>query len=192
VAYIKSAAGAAENAWADKWSLHAGSYTSWAIGGTPALNNDRVVSVAAVDAAGETANSTLKAIIDADLQAKREVNFLIYVIDPQYTFIDVTFSAKALPGYLSADIEAATEAALAEYLSPAEWGAPQIGDPRDWLESKVVRVSELYQTINEVEGVDYVSVMTFGIQGQSLTSVDINIMGAVPLPRAGVIVGTIT
>ena len=84
-------------------------------------NNERMVTVAVVDADGEALNATIKQQVDDYLESLREVNFIVHVVDPNYTTIDVTFNVKAIPGYTASELEAATEAAIANYLSPANW-----------------------------------------------------------------------
>jgi hypothetical protein len=191
VVYIKAAAGAAENAWADKWSLHEGYSLTWAIGGTNANSNERVVSVAAIDTLGENIGPTVKTALDAALQAKRELTFLAFVIDPQYTYIDVNFLAQAVPGFDKPTVDAAAEAAVRDYLSPANWGKVIPGDDRDLVKRQTVRFGELYQVINAVDGIDFVLLLQLAIQGQSLDVIDISLGGSIPIPRPGTITGTV-
>lgn len=197
---VKGTAGAAELAFADKWSVHKGYNLQWQPGGTPTTGVDRSVTVFVIDENGLPLGTGAKAELLADLQALREVNFLVYVEDPQYTFIDVTFTGKAQAGYDPASVEAAAEAAVASYLDPKNWGRPQWTtgtEPDDWLQAPVVRYTELIQVINNVEGFDYLSGITplqLAIQGQSLGTSDVNLapQGFAPLPKAGTINGTVT
>lgn len=145
------------------------------------------VSVAGVDASGEVLSSGVKAEVLSLLQAEREPNFRIFVIDPTYTDVAASASASALPGYTSAAVKASVEAALADYLSPARWGLPETGDPVDpWRNRTTVRYLEVAAQVDRVPGVDYVTALT--IQG---AAADLVLPGPVPLPRPGVITATI-
>ena len=50
------------------------------------------------DVAGEPCSGDVKAAVKADLEAKREVNFLFFVLDPTYTTIHVKWAVVPLPG----------------------------------------------------------------------------------------------
>ena len=142
------------------------------------------------------------------LQAQREVNFVVNVIDATYTTFDVTFTAIAYPGWDLPAVEVAAESAVATYLSPSNWGrttnrlfeaAGMTGDPgdtdtddRSWVNETVMRYLELATVINNVEGINYVSALTFGISGQALGSVNVTLPRAAPLPRPGVINGSVS
>ena len=108
-------------------------------------NNERMVAVAAVDSAGEQISVPVKAQVDAYLQSLREVNFIVNVFDPTYSVVDVTFAAKALPGYDPAVVEVEAEEAVTNYLSPANWGLVEsgVGDTsassQSWVNQQYVR-----------------------------------------------------
>ena len=153
-------------------------------------NCPRCVTVALVDASGNPVSPEAAANVDAQLQAMREVNFLVFVVDPTYTLIDVTAHVVCYPGYQSADIQALVVAQLQGYLSPANWGLPPVGDNvrvGSWVNNTVVRYLEIAEQINRTDGVDYIVDLNFGIQGQALGKVDITLAGAAPLPRPGTI-----
>jgi hypothetical protein len=195
--YVKVIAtgGAAELANVDKLTLHRGTSTVWKIGGSPATGNERMVAVAVVDADGNPVGSTIKQEVDAYLQSVREVNFVVSVIDATYTTIDVTFTAVALAGHVPADVEAAAETALMDYLSPKNWGLPiEAGDiiEGQWVNQTVVRYLELTAVVNGVEGVDYISALTFRRGTDAFASTDITLAGPVSLPMPGAITGTVT
>ena len=161
-------------------------------------NNERMVAVVAVDTAGEAVSAPIKAEIDAYLQSLREVNFIVNVFDPEYSTVDVTFAAVALPGFDPSVVEVAAEEAVAAYLEPSGWGlvaSGAIGDSsesQNWVNQTVVRYLELTQVVNSVEGVDYVVSLTFRVAPAAYASTDVTLDGAVPLPRPGTIIGTVT
>src|SRR5664280_1853046 len=84
-------------------------------------NNQRMIAVALADAAGLAVSSPIKAQVVAYLESLREVNFLVAVIDPTYTTIDVTATIKVLAGADQASVVAAATQAVADYLDPSAW-----------------------------------------------------------------------
>lgn len=160
---------------------------------TTATGQEKTITVAVVDAAGATPSSGLRNEVDALLQAEREWNFLVFVIGPTYTPVQVTFTAKAYAGHVPADVEAAAEAAVAAYLSPANWARPQDSNERLWLPGHDrIRIGELYTVLNEVPGLDYVTALTFGAEGGALGAADFVLAGPAPMPQPGTITGTVS
>lgn len=90
-----------------------------------------------------------KTALEADMEIRCEANLDVHIIDPTITPIDVTVQAKALSGYVLADVQTAIENALNEYL-----------DPMNWPWSDTVRRFELVSLIDQVAGVDYVDTLT--------------------------------
>lgn len=150
------------------------------------FDNERMVAVAVVDEDGSTVGSTVKDAVDELLQRRREINFVVNVIDPDFTDITVVFTASALPGYDTGILEAAVVAALDDYLSPGKWGG---GDERPpaWRYRTHVRYLEIATVINNVPGVDEISALT--VNGGT---VDIELVGVAPLPNPLNNTGTIT
>lgn len=152
-----------------------------------ATNVPRCVTVVVVGDDGNPVSATVKANVDALLQSEREVNFLVFVIDPTYTTIDVAFTFTVYPGYTPATVEAAAEAAVTDYLSPENFGRPPYGDdPGAWIADTKVRYLEVAEVINRVEGVWYVATLT--VNGGT---VDVALVGPGPLPRPGTVDGTV-
>jgi hypothetical protein len=156
-------------------------------------NCPRCVTVVVVDAGGNPVSSTIKQEVDDLLQSQREVNFLVFVKDPVYTTVDVTFDAVCYPEWNPTDVKAAIISALTAYLSPASWGVPPYGDTtgRSWLNATQVRYLELTEQVNRVDGVHYVKTLTLGVGGGAQSTADIGLSGVAPLPRPGVIQGTV-
>lgn len=150
-------------------------------------SSEKSVTVALVDANGAPVGSTIKSEVDSILQAKRELNFLVTVIDPTLTTINITFSAKAFSTFDVNDVKTRAEAAVSEYLSPQNWGVPPFGDQREWINTTTVRYLEVAQVIGNVEGLDYVTALTI-----NTFSADLVITGVAPLTTPGTIVGTVT
>lgn len=126
--------------------------------GDDTYNNERMVTVAALESDGTGVSGGVKTIVDNFLQANREVNFVVNVIDPSYTTINVTTTVVADPGTVSADVQAAVEAAINNYLSPANWGSDPsttegLGTPGTWIETPVLYYNELLKEISNAPGV---------------------------------------
>jgi hypothetical protein len=159
---------------------------------------EKAVTVASVDAAGANSDATTKSAVAADLQANRELGFIINVVDPTRTAIDVTFQAKALSGFLPATALANAVAAIQAYLSPASWGRdPRFTDETGratWIETLNVRLYNIAQVIENSDGIDYVlpGTLTLGKNGGAQTVNDVVIPGPAALTTPGTILGTVT
>ena len=158
---------------------------------TATYNNDRTVSVAVMDENGQPCSSTVKSAVDADLQARREVNFLVYVIDPTYTTIKVTSTVQALSGYDPTTLQTNIVSALNSYLSPANWGVSQT-DPQAWINQVNVRYLEISNVINNVPGVDYIVSLTIGAGAGAMGTADLVMSGVAPLPQPGTMTIAVT
>lgn len=126
------------------------------------FDNERMVAVAVIDAAGQPLSTGVKTAVDDYLQSRREVNFIVNVIDPTYTTIDVAANFSVYEGYTTTDVAARVAAAITSYLSPGNWGRPRVGDPHTWLNVPTVRYLELATLINNVEGVNEINALLFG------------------------------
>lgn len=157
-------------------------------------NCPRCVTVAVVDADGNALTAGLKSQVDALLQAEREVNFLVFVVDPTYTTIAITFALTSYPSFDPVDVRDRTIAALTSYLSPGQWGLPPFGDTsaRSWINQTSVRYLEIAEQINRVDGVHYINTLTIGVQGGAMGTADVALTGSAPLTRPGTITGTAT
>jgi hypothetical protein len=158
---------------------------------TATYNNERYVTVAVVDAAGEPVSGVVKGQVDALLQSEREINFIVRVIDPTYTFINVSVAFVLVPGQDATVIQNNVIAALQSYLSPASWGGSQ-GDEGSsvWSSQPNVRYLELATVVNNVFGVDYITSLTFAANGTTLGTSDVSLGGVAGLPRPNTITAT--
>ncbi len=147
----------------------------------PLTDQERTVSVVGIDEAGQPLDGGTVALAEALLEAMREVNFNVFVIDPTYVDVEVAATVRALPGFEQGDVETAAETALTEYLSPANWGRPLYGDDASspgWDDETTVRLFEVVEVLNRVDGVHYVSSLTInGVAG------DLAMSGIAPLPN---------
>jgi hypothetical protein len=162
------------------------------------FNNPRMVTVVPIDSNGNPLSAPDKTNIKNYLQSVREVNFIVNMMDPTYTLIDVTTSVHLLSGNDPPTVIANVTAALTNYLNPANWGRTSFGtelplDPQVWTNSTMVRKYEIGQVINSVTGVDYInpSGLSIGIHGGAMGEQDVTMPGRVALPRAGTITVTV-
>lgn len=189
-----------EQHYVDKVQFRRGEYltapTDWVAGGTAATGNARSITVVAVDSSGNGVDSGTKSAVDAYLQSLRETNFLINVVDPAQTLIDVAVTVKVRDGFTPSSVAAAVASAIRAYLDPATWGAPS-GDLHSWGSAPVVRYLEMATVVNGVNGVDYITTtagttydLTMEIHSFTPARTDIALPGIAPLPKANTVTVT--
>lgn len=149
--------------------------------------NARMVAVAVVDALGNALSSGIKAQVDALLQAYREVTFVVNVIDPTKTTINVVTTVKAVAGFALPDVQARVAAAITSYLQPYNWGLPLVGDTPQWVQQTTVRYLDVTNVIKDVQGVWYIVSAT--VNGGTA---DVGLTGVAPLTQPGTITVTAT
>lgn len=176
----------------DKAALRRGVSIVWSAGGTAETNNARMVTVAAVTSSGTPVSAGAKTTINTFLQSQREVGFVVSVIDPTYTSIDVTTTFKVLSGFDSVTTHDNVVAAIQNYLSPKNWGVDPT-DPHIWIESRIVFYNEVIALISNVQGVDRVVTLTMNISTGGFTpaAADVTIAGPAGLTQAGAITATV-
>lgn len=158
-------------------------------GVAPTTNQERKATVVAIDAAGESLSSAERTALETAMLAGVESGKLVYVREPSYGVVNVVFTATSYPDFTPASVEAAAEAAVASFLSPANWGIPRYGDQLRWLDEPLVRFREVIAVLESVEGLWHVDTLT--INGAANT--DYTLPGPKPnLPRPGTIAGTVT
>lgn len=182
----------AEVHYADKMSIRRGTGTDWVPGGTAETGNPRMVSVAGIDQSGNPLDAGTKTAGANYLQSLREVNFIVNVVDPTVTPIDVTYQIHLLPGFSSATVLANVNAAISAFLAPAAWGSAD-SDPLAWSNTALVRLNKMIQVIENVIGVDYAPTtqVKLAIHGNTPTAADVTLPGVAPLPLASVLTGTV-
>jgi hypothetical protein len=155
--------------------------------------NARMIAVSAIDINGNNLDGATKSALQATLQANREVNFIVNVIDPNRTAVDVTFAAISVLNYDPAQVQADAIAAVQNYLSPATWGqAPFVDNPQTWVQIDKVYYFEMVQAISNVQGVDRLVSLTMAVHGGTLASSDVALVTPATLAEAGTINGTVT
>lgn len=162
--------------------------TGAALTATGSYGNERAVTVVAIDEEGQSVDAATRNAVAADLDARREVNFVVYVSTPTYTTFNVTFTATAWPGFDADAVEEDIIATLEEYLSAAQWGTPPSDDTRSWVNRTTVPRGEIEGVVYRVDGVRTVDSLT--INGTTATSYAL--AGFAPLTTPGTITGTVT
>lgn len=154
------------------------------VGGT--LGNRRNVTVGVTLADGTATNSDTKTALAAFLQAFREVNFVVNVIDPTYTPVYVTSSVHLYPGFDPTAVGLAVQAAVMSFLSPQNSGLPPFGDVAAWLSSSTVFYNQLVGVIQNVSGVQYIldGTLKLGTSATPTGVVDLVLPGPLSLPTS--------
>jgi hypothetical protein len=134
-----------------------------------------VVSVIAMPKGGGTLSQALRDAIRAHLDERRLVTTRIYVVDPDYVTVDVEATVAKTPEADPGGLADKVEATLLEFLHPeyggdseraaAYVGALVSGTPTGergpgWPFGRSVYLSELYEVIERVRGVDHVESIT--------------------------------
>jgi len=152
---------------------------------TATLGNEKMMTLAVVGEDGLPLSAGVKADVEEYLESLRELNFVLYVVDPTYTTVNVTFVVVALPGFDLASIDNAATQAVTEYLSPAVWAGGSETPPSWRTSEKYVRYLEVAEVLNRVEGVNYVDSLT--VNGGTA---NVLLAGIAPLPTVGTVTGS--
>lgn len=155
------------------------------------FDNERMVAVACIDELGQPVSTLTKNNVQELLDSHREVNFIVNMLDPTYTNVDVTFQVKAEAGFDATDLQARIVSAVTSYVSPDTWGLPSTGDTIEWRDEDTVRYLSLADVVNSVQGVRYIENLTVGLAGGSQIAGDKVLLGNAPLPSPGTIVGSV-
>jgi uncharacterized phage protein gp47/JayE len=153
------------------------------------FGNQRMVTIAAVDANGAGASTAVKNNIQSYLQANREVNFVVNVMNPNFTTINVVTTFHTLTGYDPTATASSVVAAIQGYLSPASWGEdPTVRESsvaNTWIDTPKVYYNEVIALIANVVGVD--RVVTLTLNGGTA---DITLTGPASLTQPGTVTAT--
>src|SRR5215831_12592447 len=129
-------------------------------------NNQRMVTIAATDAAGNAVDAAHKTSIQTYLNSLREVNFVVNVTDPTYTNVDVTTNVLVAKGWGANDVQLRVQQAIQNFLSPLTWGIDQSDDPNNpisWNNLTLVSYLDLAAAIGAVAGVAYAISVAIGL-----------------------------
>lgn len=140
------------------------------------FDNPRMVTVVPVDADGLTPSQPVVDALEADLQSRREVNFVVNADEPTYTPVAVVVEFVPADGFTDQAAEEAVEAAVVRLLSPAVFGG---GDqsPPVWEQQDTVRFLDLAAAIAADDAVAGLTSLTVNGDAE-----DVQLSGVVPLP----------
>lgn len=162
-------------------------------GVAPITNAERALTIAMLNAStGADLDPTLKALIDSELQALRELNFIVNIINPTRFTAQATFVGTAKPGSVPASVEVAAEAALAAFFDPATWGTDT--EAGEWINKTTILQQDLSVVLKNTAGFDAWTTLTFAVNGGAQGTANINLPGVFPVPQVGghTIAGTVT
>ena len=166
---------------------------------TDTWDNVRTVTVVIAQADGTPCTADTKATVVNQLEALREVNWVVHIIDPVYEPINVTFDVVAFAGQDQITVHDTCVANVTAYLQPAMYrlGAmspaiaggevvPPPDEDDETARRQVIRVNDLIALLDRSLGVDYVVSVTINGDG------DLALGSAYTLPTPGTITGTVT
>jgi hypothetical protein len=143
-----------------------------------------VLAVAVKNGSGLVVSTGTRSALQTMYDAEKLPGLVVYVIDPTWTPIDVTFAITAWARDFDPDtVRQAAADAVRGYLSPATWGQPDYGETARWVLETRVRYLEVAQVIQSVEGVRYVDSLSIGSPSVATeANGDLILPGAAPLP----------
>lgn len=132
--------------------------------GDNTYNNERMITLAGVQADGTNISGGAKTAIESLLESNREITFEVHVIDPTVTTINVATSIKVLDGFDSTAVHDAVVDAIHSYINKANWGIdPTLTDfsaRRTWIETPTIYYNNVLTVIGNVTGVGHVTALT--------------------------------
>jgi hypothetical protein len=151
---------------------------------------EKTTTVAVTDPSGEPATVEAKARLVEVLEAKREVNYLFFVVDATYHDIDVEGDIVPSRGYDKPSAAANAAAMVASLLDPATHGQQPPGNAASWENVDTLRYQDLVAAVNAAEGVDHYTSLKWRKGAEAFGIGDIGLTGIAPLPRPDSIVFT--
>lgn len=125
------------------------------------------VTVAVTGPGGAALPTQTRTDLEAALEALALASLIVHAVDATVTDVNVTASVTLTPGAVAADVTAAIDTALDDYLNPDAWPF-----------SGTVYRNELIALIDRVPGVGRVVTLT-------TPATDVALTGTAPLARAG-------
>lgn len=173
----------------------------WSPGGlyTPgSFNAPRSVVLAPCDPNGLPVTHAIGDSLSSYLESYREVNFDVEIIKPNYVAVDVEWGAVAKIGYDVATVQAAGNAAIYAFLSPATWGggndSPPFWDPtRNSL--TILDIANVLATVPGLALVTSIQIAKSAVSGapgaDSFGTTPITFPGIAPMPIGNYVTGTV-
>lgn len=163
-------------------------------------DNERTVTLVLTDDQGQPVASDAKQQVIDQLEALREVNWVVHVIDATYVPVDVDFAVTAYAGQNADTVLAACVGSLQMALSPVNFRLgeaspsmaggeviypPATGQP---TRRQLVHMNDLVSLLDRTLGVDFIDPGDVKIEG---TADDFELPGPTSLPTPGAITGVV-
>lgn len=101
------------------------------------------------------------------LDTHRLITTSVYVVGPEYVKVSVKCKVRVKKGSSPDEVKKRVQKALKKFLDPLEGGPDENGqDEKGWPFGRPVYPSEIYQTIEKEEGVDYVAGVSLDADSQ--------------------------
>jgi hypothetical protein len=145
--------------------------------------NEREVTVCVTDPNGIALNAATMSAVAQWLTSLREANFLVNVVAPNYTTVYVACTVVATAGYPATVVQANVQAALLNFLTPANFGTPS-QMVSGWENTTNVYLSVVESVVQGAAGVDHIPAGTLAVDVRSPptnTTADLALTGAFPL-----------
>lgn len=136
----------------------------------PTEETPGVVSVIAMPKGGGTLSMALRNAIREYLDTRRLVTAQLYVIDPEYISVDIKATVVKTEEANASALEDKVKKIIAEFLDPEYGGEPQkavdyiegisLERGSGWDFGRDVYLSELYELMERIHGVDHVETIT--------------------------------
>lgn len=146
--------------------------------GSNTFGNEREVTVAITQADGTPVGVDTLTAVQAYLAARREVNFIVNVVNPNVNAIYVACTVKGATGFSAATVQANVQAALLAYLALPNFPLPN---------GTTIYLSKLEAIIQNAAGVDHIPAggVYVGLTANPTNNVnDLVLSGAFPQAQA--------
>lgn len=151
----------------------------------------RSIAVVPVQLNGLPSSSSVANALDNYLTNYREVNFQVYIITPNYVPIDISWTATVEPGYSTASVQAAGNAAVRNFLSPANWGGGGQTPPKWDVTQTSINILDIAGILSQVDGLANVASVKIALAGNALAATNLSLNGVAPMPVANNVTGTV-
>ncbi len=145
------------------------------------------LTVVPITPAGQPRSNTQKVALKAAMEAQVLSGAQVFVIDPTYTPVSVSFTISVYPPYDPSATLAAATAAVQAFLDPATWGMAPYGDEPLWLDEPIVRAADIDAVLKAVSGVRHVLDLVVNGADQG----DVVLIGPAALPSVGTVSGAV-
>lgn len=145
--------------------------------------NAKTVLVSVIDINGDDVSETTLGEVKTLLQREREINFVVNVVNPTRTKIDVSVKGIAYAEFELDDVKGTVTEAINTFLSAANWGLPRFGDQLLWLDERTVRYLDLVAAVGSAEGLEYATEVKLAKADQNLGTNDVVLTGIPALPQ---------